>query len=165
MTGPIEETRDMTETKSLDGGAPDFLAALQTIADAIRTGTAVLTNDTAIPTANQARSILDYLVMRQLLGRSDGVNRLVAASREGNKIRFPSVPAEVALVAVHTDDGKAPEVRPLDAPFAQSPSSGSTERTVTLNRITNRQPLIRIELQRADGLPILLGPRLPGVPA
>jgi hypothetical protein len=168
---------DEEKTQRDDGAVADgaatgtqLLAALETIATAIRTGTSVLTNDRSTPTAPQARSTLDYLVIRQMLGRGDGTDRTVAAFRnctgDGRTVSFPNAPAEAVTAAIHTDDGRPPEVLALEddsgttGRTAQKGQQRTQARKVTLGQITKEQPLTRIELRNADGLPIRLGPRL-----
>ena len=106
------------------------------------------------PSAEQARVILDYNVLSGLLGRAGRVAPVVSATRAGNVITFlDPIPAGATQVAVTPARG-AVEVVPIDL----------TDRIAVLVTMPQTQPLVRVELQTATGIPVALGPRLPADP-
>jgi hypothetical protein len=148
----------------------EVLEAIKAVADAIAANTAVITGNgsttttTREPTLTQARAILDYLVVGELLARLGFKGRVVSALREGNIIHLVGVPSEIDGVPVNP---KRAVVTPGVGGTAQtvdlkSDGTNPTARKVTLDRdkIPDAVAIIRIELQDDKGVPVALGPRL-----
>jgi hypothetical protein len=173
VTPPQSNQKVTVSAKSLE----DVLEALQGVAAAIAANTAAITPNGGggdgsttppprKPTVVQARSILDYLVVSQLLSRIGFVGRVVSASRDENFIRLRGVPTEidgipvtVTQVRVTPAGGGQSEIAQLDPP-----GTVPGERTFTLSVITETQPIVRIELLTDGGVPVALGPRLAASP-
>lgn len=129
--------------------------AVQQILDALAGLTDVIAGrsaqDQREPSAEQARVILDYDVLSGLLGRLGRVAPVVSATRNGNTIDFiDPLPVAAVKVAVTPRRG-AVEVVPIDL----------TENSAELDTTPQSEPLVRVELQTAAGIPVALGPRLP----
>jgi hypothetical protein len=152
----------------------EVLEAIKNVADAIATNTAVISGSSSgngsgtdptvrQPTITQSRSVLDYLVVSQLLSRLGFGGRIVQARRESGKlVRLRNVPQVI--------DGRAVVVK-----FAQvTPRFGTAENVeledssdpdpglkfFRLANIEDNVEIVRIELQDKDGVPVALGPRL-----
>lgn len=157
----------------------DILEALQTVAANLAANTAggsrtdgsggATTTAEREPTVVQSRAILDYLAVNQLLSRVGVAGRIVSASRDCQVIRLAGIPTTIDGVPVTLTQalvtpggGGASQLAPLendpDAP------GEATRRRVTVDQIDIRRPIVRIELQDADGIPRALGPRLAPVP-
>jgi hypothetical protein len=118
-----------------------------------------------------AANHLDYLAIQELMGRRGGPrdpgNSVVfAAAREKrgttnfSTITVFDLPADASRLAVFTVRGAPTEtVDVADGSDVESVNSSSSF-NFDLNTVTNDQAIIRLELQRADGYPIRLGPRL-----
>jgi hypothetical protein len=188
---PSSQTNDKVtvSTKSLE----DVLAALQTIADNIAANTAAGAGTNGggsggnggggggggggstgqrVPNVVQSRVILDYLALGELLARVGLTGRIVSASRECEVIRLRRLPttsdgAQVATHALVTPGGGGDEQLAQLEPDPEIPDDpdnpANNVRLVTVNQIDLRQPIVRIELQDAAGVPIALGPRLAAV--
>jgi hypothetical protein len=114
------------------------------------------------PSLPQASVALDYLAVRELLGRADATepdSHFVPVARNGNVLNVFDVPGEAADVAVFTGFGAAAEVVALGT---QTPVKGSSPAyySVTLSKVPPTAVITRLELRRGDGRPIRLGPRL-----
>jgi hypothetical protein len=166
-----------TESSTPDRTLSEILAALQSIAAAVNRGTDVLVDpaDTRQPNQEQSTTILDYLVLRELVGRqADGTRRTVAATRFRGVVVFDGpIPGDAAKVAVFTRRSIAPDEVPVitedDSVITGlvkkqrgSGSSGGGDPVlgVVLDTVTDDQPIVRVELRRADELAVALGPRL-----
>jgi hypothetical protein len=164
-------------TNPPDPTLPQILAALQSIAAAVNRGTDVLVDpaDTRTPNQEQSTTILDYLVLRELAGRqADGTRRTVAATRfVGQLVAFDGpIPDEATKVAVFTRRSIAPDETPditddtavvdlvRKRRGSTSGGSGDLELAITLDTVTDDQPIVRLELRRDDDLAVALGPRL-----
>jgi hypothetical protein len=125
---------------------------------------------TEVP-AEVATNHLDYLAIQELMGRRGGpkdpLNSVVFAATRTRKeetdfstitVNLPPGPFKLAVFTVR---GAPTETvgRPQDGEPVTS-DGGSSDVNFTLTKVTNDQPIIRLELQRADGYPIKLGPRL-----
>jgi hypothetical protein len=170
---PSPQTSDKVtvSAKSLE----DVLAALQAIADNIAASTAVgagsnsdgggsTTPTERVPTVVQSRAILDYLAVNQLLARVGIAGRIVSASRECQVIRLRGIPTAVDGVPVTVTQalvtpggGGASQLAQIE----DDPDDPDDQiRRVVVDQIDVRQPIVRIELQDANGVPVALGPRL-----
>ncbi|TCN41815.1 hypothetical protein EV644_104197 [Kribbella orskensis] len=127
---------------------------------------------TEVP-ANVAANHLDYLAIRELMGRDrrppDPATSLVFAAsrtRRGNTnfstIRIYTAPAEATQLAVFATAGPATEIVALPDGGVDK-TSGEEFVDVDLSVVTNDRPIIRLELLREDGYPLRLGPRLAAV--
>lgn len=154
-----------------------ILAALQSIAAAVNRGTDVLVDpaDKRTPNQEQSTTILDYLVLRELVGRqADGTRRTVAATRfTGGLVVFDGpIPNAATRVAVFTRRSVAPDETPvisddsvvIDLVKMHRGSKGvgarDPELAIVLDTVTDDQPIVRLELRRDDDLAVALGPRL-----
>jgi hypothetical protein len=156
----------------------EVLEALKDVADALAANTAAIAgsgggngsgngngsdNGVRQPTVTQARSILDYLVVSQLLSRIGFVGRVVQARREANKlVRLRNVPTEIEGKAVVV---KFARVTPRfgAAETAELQDSSDPDPGLKFFRLVNIEDdteIVRIELQDRDGVPVALGPRL-----
>ena len=121
------------------------------------------------PTPEQSATILDYLVLREVVGRAaDEKSRVVTAERRPSRtIAFPDSPwiDDDTRVAVFTARGLPAEVVGMNGTTGRGTTGASktAERTVTLTRVDDTQPIIRIEIRRADDIAVALGPRLAAV--
>lgn len=167
-----------TETNSNpDQTLPQILAALQAIAAAVNRGTDVLVNpsDDRAASQEQSTTIVDYLVLRELVGRQfDGVRRTVGATRfSGQEVVFDgNFPGTAAKVAVFTRRSAAPDEVPeivdLSAVTERRKQRGRSGGGgdsgplfgFVLTVVTDDQPIVRLELRGADDLALALGPRL-----
>lgn len=174
---PSSQTNDQVtvSAKSLE----DVLAALQSVAAAITASTTAdnseggsggggSTTTERQPTAVQSRAILDYLAVNQLLSRVGIAGRIVSAFRDCQDIRLRGVPTSIDGVPVTVAQARVTPangasqtavVQPPDDPNDPDPV-----RVVTVDQIDIRQPIVRIELQDPNGVPLALGPRLAPVP-
>ena len=158
---------------------PQILVALQSIADAVNRGTELIVDsaDERSPSKEQSTTIVDYLVLRELVGRQfDDVRRTVDATRfAGQFVLFDGpVPTAASTVAVFTRRSVAPEdlVKIVDVDDPElvnrvkkqrgSPrGSGVTSFLgFVLENVTDDEPIVRIELRDAEDLAVALGPRL-----
>ena len=159
-----------------------ILAALQSIAAAVNRGTDVLVDpaDTRTPNQQQSTTILDYLVLRELVGRqADGTRRTVAATRfSGGLVAFDGpIPDTATRVAVFTRRSVAPDEtavitddsvvfdlvrmhRGSKAVGSKAAGAGDPALAIQLDTVTDDQPIVRLELRRDDDLAVALGPRL-----
>jgi len=160
-----------------DPTLPQILAALQAIADAVDRGTDVLVDpaDERAPTQEQSTTIVDYLVLRELVGRqADERRRTVGATRftPQTVIFDGEIPADAAQVAVFTRRSAAPDDL-VDILFDDGPvvdlvkkvrgrrqSSSDPVIGFVLDNVTDDQPIARIELRDVDDFAVALGPRL-----
>jgi hypothetical protein len=80
----------------------------------------------------------------------------------GGQIAFPDAPPieDDVRVAFFTERGNPAEVVTVGG---RSRAKNSAERTVTLTQVDDTQPIIRIEIRRADEIAVALGPRLAAV--
>ena len=152
----------------------DLLAELKRIADALNDPRPVAL-DAEVP-ATAAGSNLDYLVLRQLMGRvprdGEDVKVVPAGRRRGTGGSAPKavlvlgpVPEHVDEVAVFTHRGEPAEVVQLSTYNPQVSKSGAIATTdFQLTTVTNDQVITRLEFRRGeDHYPLALGPRLPVV--
>jgi len=148
-----------------------ILSKLTAIAEALATGTPPPRTP---PSLEQAQTIVDYLVLREVVGRrADETSRVVSAIRRtGGVIAFSDTPPieDDTQVAVFTERGTPAEVRPLDpkgtpqqSGTGSTGSGGLSERTITLQVVEDDQPIIRIEIRDGDNQAVALGPRLAAV--
>lgn len=154
-----------------------ILAALQSIAAAVNRGTDVLVDpaDTRTPNQEQSTTILDYLVLRELVGRqADGTRHTVAATRfSGGLVAFDGpIPDTATRVAVFTRRSVAPDETPLISDDSvvidivkmhrrsKAVGAADPELAIQLDTVTDDQPIVRLELRRDDNLAVALGPRL-----
>jgi hypothetical protein len=161
-----------------DKTLPQILAALQSIADAVNRGSELIVDnaDERSPSQEQSTTIVDYLVLRELVGRQfDEVRRTVDAIRlPGQVVIFDGpVPAAATKVAVFTRRSVAPDDRVdivVDDPVivdlqkklrgSTGGSSGDPVIGFVLENVTDDQPIVRVELREAEDLAVALGPRL-----
>lgn len=182
-------------TTPRDSGAPEhdhpdqtlsqILAALQAIAAAVNRGTDVLVDpaDDRAASQEQSTTIVDYLVLRELVGRQfDGVRRTVGATRfSGQEVAFDGdIPATAAKVAVFTRRSVAPD-EVVDVVDLSSIVDGRRKQRggprggagggaggdgsgpvpgFLLGVVTDDQPIVRVELRGDDDRALALGPRL-----
>ena len=170
-------TRSSTPSSD-DKTLPQILAALQSIADAVNRGSELIVDnaDERSPSQAQSTTIVDYLVLRELVGRQfDGVRRTVDAIRiPGQVVIFEGpVPAAATKVAVFTRRSVAPDDNVdivVDDPVivdlqkklrgTTRGSSGDPVIGFVLENVTDDQPIVRVELREAEDLAVALGPRL-----
>jgi hypothetical protein len=187
-------TRSTTPEPS-DQTLPQILAALQAIADAVNRGTEVLVDpsDDRAASQEQSTTIVDYLVLRELVGRQfDGLRRTVGATRfSGQRVEFDGdIPATATKVAVFTRRSVAPDevvqivdlssvdarkrrrTRTAGSTAGDDSSSGSSgdgggdddpQLGFELDVVTDDQPIVRLELRDDADLAVALGPRLASV--
>jgi hypothetical protein len=119
------------------------------------------------PAGAAAASNIDYLVLRQLMGRirRDGEPVVIfsAARRKGSGshpvLTLGSVPEDAEKLAVFTQRGDPAEVVALSGhPTPYTATSKPVEYQLTT--VTNEQVITRLEFRRADDYPLALGPRL-----
>jgi hypothetical protein len=152
-----------------------ILAALQSIAAAVNRGTDVIVDraDERPASQEQSTAIVDYLVLRELVGRqADEVRRTVGATRSGQVVEFDGdPPANAVKVAVFTRRSATPDEVPDIVDLASLPdklkkqrrtrgSGGDTVFGFVLKNVANNQPIVRLELRDAENLAVALGPRL-----
>jgi hypothetical protein len=177
----------MAPTLNHDDRLEEILSRLTDIAQALVTSTPPPRTPV---TQEQSATIVDYLVLREVVGRrADETSRVVGARRHADQvIEIDPSPllCDDGRIAVFTRRGTPAEVVQLDpggvdliksAGSAESAgaagtagsagsrrSSGSAQTTestrVTLQNIQDSQPIIRIEIRRADDTVVALGPRL-----
>lgn len=159
-----------------------ILAALQSIAAAVNRGTDVIVDNADERQASQEQStaIVDYLVLRELVGRqADGNRRTVGATRfTGKTVVFDGpIPANAAKVAVFTrrgvapdevaditvDDGSVVDVVRKQRGTRRGSGGGDPVVGFVLADITDDRPIARIELRDAGDFAVALGPRLAAV--
>jgi hypothetical protein len=155
--------------------APDLqgvLAALEKVADALATNTAELqtvqhngstntTRDDRRASVEQGRTVLNYQVISQMLGRATEADLTVLVQRvraqDGrDTVHIFNTPAEADKAAVLAAGDPRPELLAL--------TGQGGEKTVILDR-TAEKDIDRLELLDNTGSPIRLGPRLPRLPA
>ena len=168
---------DQNTHPPVDQTLPQILAALQSIAAAVNRGTDVLVNpaDDRTPSREQSTTIIDYLVLRELVGRqADEKRRTVAATRfsDGLVVFDGDIPETARTVAVFTRRVAAPDevagitddsvvVDRLKKHRSSSGSGGGgTVLGFLLHTVTDDQPIVRLELRGDDDLAVALGPRL-----
>jgi hypothetical protein len=143
----------------------DILDQLTKIAGALVTPPPPTSRAPATP--EQSATIVDYLVLRQLVGRiADGTSRVLAAERRtGGVLVFEAGPPfeTGTRVAVFTGRGNPAEVVTLGTVVDLRKSGGSGEQTVTLTAVADTEPIVRIEIRRPDDTTVALGPRLAAV--
>ena len=131
-----------------DDQLQQILSKLTTIAEALATGTPP-PRTPASP--EQAQTIVDYLVLREVVGRpADETSRVISAIRRtGGVIAFPDTPpiGDDTQVAVFTERGTPAEVRPVEPKGTPQPvgsaatgSGGSPERTITSSTGSGNSP-------------------------
>jgi hypothetical protein len=171
----------MASTPPNDPTLPKILAALESIAAAVNRGTDVLVDpaDERAPSQEQSTTIVDYLVLRELVGRQfDGTRRTVAATRfaDGIVVIDSALPATATKVAVFTTRSIAPDevadiVEITDGPELDivakargvRRSAISSVTGIVLGVVADNQPIVRLELRRDDDLAVAVGPRLSAV--
>ena len=140
----------------------EILSRLTTIAEALGTGTPPPRTPA---TPEQSATIVDFLVLSEVVGRiADGTSRVVSAERRtGGVLAF----ADAVPVGRRRPDrgvhrsGQPGRDRPRSAPLSARAARPSAP--VTLGTVTDNQPIIRIEIRRADDITVALGPRLAAV--
>jgi hypothetical protein len=141
----------------------DALDELRNLVTAVNQGTRALSRvgqRTNEPNLLQASVALDYRAIRQLLGRQDGEeSHFIEVARTGNKLDLFNVPSIATDVAVFTGPGRPAEILALGGIVAAGGATAA-HHTVTLTTVPRTTVIIRIEVRRADGVPIRLGPRL-----
>jgi hypothetical protein len=157
----------------------DILDALQSIAASVQRGSDRLgLGDTREPSGPQAAAVLDYLVLRELVGRqADETRRTLDAIRfPGQVVAFASdVPDDATAVAVYTRRSAEPdEVVELDPTVVVDlAATGSSRGKVIaassnpktpgpaffLSTVRDDQPIVRLEVRAAERA-VALGPRL-----
>jgi hypothetical protein len=165
-------------TPPQDPTLAQILEALKSIAAAVNRGTDAIADSTEERSASQEQStaIMDYLVLRELVGRqADGIRRTVGATRFTDKtvIFNGEIPAAAAKVAVFTRRSAAPdEVADIlvdEGPIVdvvkkqRGVRRGDSSDPVigfVLNNVADDQPIARLELRDAGDLAVALGPRL-----
>jgi hypothetical protein len=185
---PPEKPKQVTvSAESLE----EVLAAIKKVADAIAANTAVITDSASDrggsgrggggngtdPTVRQpldiqSRTIVDYLVVSQLLSRLGFDGRVVQARREGGKkVRLRNVPTAIdnkpvvpkkALVTPRAGAAETVDLRQdsLDPKGPRTAKPDPSLKFFTLQNIQDNQEIVRIELQDESGVPLALGPRL-----
>jgi hypothetical protein len=154
-----------------DDQLQQILSKLTAIAEALAAGTPPSRTPASL---EQAQTIVDYLVLREVVGRpADETSRVVSAIRRtGGVIAFPGTPPieDDTQVAVFTERGTPAEVRPIEATgtpqlgvSGPTGSGSSSERTISLQVVEDGQPIIRIEIRDGDNQAVALGPRLAAV--
>jgi hypothetical protein len=155
----------------------EVLEAIKRVADAIATNTAVITGSgggngdgggrtdptVRTPTNTQSRSIVDYLVVSQLLSRIGFAGRVVQARREADGVvRLRNVPTDIDGIPVLITQARvtprfgAGETAQLQDSSDPDPGLKFFE----LETIADDVEIVRIELQNNAGVPLALGPRL-----
>lgn len=153
-------------------GKPEFDALLEEIrkiANALNNPRSrALSNEP--PAGAAAASNIDYLALRQLMGRVPrGGEKVVvfpAARKKGHGsqtiLTLGPVPEGAAKIAVFTRRGEPADV--VDLTGHPTPyTSKSKPADFPLSNVTNDQVISRLEFRRADDYPLALGPRLPVV--
>jgi hypothetical protein len=159
-----------------DQTLPQILAALQSIAAAVNRGTDVIVDaaDERPASQEQSTAIVDYLVLRELVGRqADEVRRTVGATRfSGKVVEFDGeIPAHAVTVAVFTRRSVVPDEVPDIVDLGSIPerlkkqrrtrdSGGDPVPGFVLENVADDQPIVRLELRDAEDLAVALGPRL-----
>jgi hypothetical protein len=159
-----------------DQTLPQILAALQSIAAAVNRGTDVIVDaaDERPASQEQSTAIVDYLVLRELVGRqADEVRRTVGAIRfSGQVVEFDGeIPANAVTVAVFTRRSVVPDEVPDIVDVGSIPerlkkqrrtrgSGGDPVLGFVLENVADDQPIVRLELRDAENLAVALGPRL-----
>jgi hypothetical protein len=155
----------------------EVLAAIKRVADAIATNAAVITGSgggngdgggrtdptVRTPTNTQSRSILDYLVVSQLLSRLGFAGRVVQALREANgRVRLRNVPTNIdGIPVLITQVRVTPRFGAGETAQLQDSSDPDPGlKFFDLQTIEDNVEIVRIELQNSDGVPLALGPRL-----
>jgi hypothetical protein len=163
-----------------DQTLPQILAALQSIAAAVTRGTELIVDaaDERPASQEQSTAIVDYLVLRELVGRQfDELRRTVAATRgAGQQVEFDgAIPAEAVKVAVFTRRTTAPDevadivdlssvdLRKRQGARRGSNGGGDSVPGFQLSVVTDDRPIVRLELRDAADLAVALGPRLASV--
>jgi hypothetical protein len=174
-----------TPTPQPDPTLTQILEALKSIAAAVNRGTDAIADSTEERAASQEQStaIMDYLVLRELVGRqADGIRRTVGVTRYTDKtfVFDGDIPAAAAKVAVFTrrsvapdevadivvDDGSILDVARKQRGGARRGGSGGGGGGgdpvigFTLDDVADDQPIARLELRDAGDLAVALGPRL-----
>jgi hypothetical protein len=152
----------------------ELLAEITKIAVALNNPRSTSLSD-EVPVGAAARN-LDYLVLRQLMGRirRDGeavaifpVGRKRGTAQSGGKaiLTVGPVPDDAEKLAVFTQRGDPAFV--VDLVGHQASYDAKTRTTTTtdypLENVTNDQVITRLEFRRDDDYPLALGPRLPVV--
>lgn len=157
-----------------DQTLPEILKALQSIAAAVTRGTDLIVDaaDERPASQEQSTTIVDYLVLRELVGRqSDEVRRTVAATRFAEQVAFDgAIPADAVKVAVFTRRSIAPDevadivdlssVGVHKRQGARGSGGGDPVPGFRLSKVADTQPIARLELRDTDDLAVALGPRL-----
>ncbi|MFC7531766.1 hypothetical protein [Actinoplanes sp. GCM10030250] len=168
-----------TNPPPYDQTLAQILTALESIAAAVNRGSELIVDnaDERQASQDQSTAIVDYLVLRELVGRqADGNRRTVGATRFTDKVVVfdGQIPATAAKVAVFTRRSVAPdevaEIAFDDGPIVDlvrkqrgtRRGNGGSEPVVgfVLANVTDDQPIARIELRDAADLAVALGPRL-----
>ena len=154
-----------------------ILAALQAIATAVDRGSDVLVNpsDDRPPSQEQSTTILDYLVLRELVGRqADQTRRTVAATRltsAGWSSSTARSPQTATKGAVFTRRSIAPDevadISDIGSLVKKLDSKRASGLGIELDivKVPDGQPIVRLELRQDDDLAVALGPRLAPVTA
>lgn len=108
----------------------------------------------------QVAELLDYLVLRELMGRRFGETRVVAASRQANPavLVVRTIPTGATEVLVFTGQADGNEV--LAQTIDLTKPYGRTTTQFALDPAVDGKEISRLVFRTADHLPIALGPRL-----
>jgi hypothetical protein len=149
-------------------GKPEFDALLdeiRKIASALNSPRSRALSDEP-PLGAAATSSVDYLALRQLMGRvrRDGEQDAVfpAGRKRGGThavLSLGPVPDDATQLAVFTGRGDPAEVVDLSG-HSTAFAASSTPADFQLKTVTNDQVITRLEFRRADQYPLALGPRL-----
>lgn len=123
------------------------------------------------PSLAAAARNLDYLALRQLMGRVRLDDEPVAIGSARRKrgpggataksiITLESLPPGAVKLAVFTQRGDPAEVVPLTSHPTPYVRGTSKPQDYLLTTVTNEQVITRLEFRRNDDRPIALGPRL-----
>jgi hypothetical protein len=150
-------------------GKPEFdalLAEITKIAVALNNPRSISLSDE--PPAAAAPSHIDYLALRQLMGRipREGEPGVVFPAGRVNAggshpaIELGPVPADTAKLAVFVNRTKVEDVD-LTTHTYDLKKKSTTQHPLKI--VTHDQVITRLEFRRADDYPLALGPRLPVV--
>lgn len=152
-------------------GKPEFDALLAEISKiAVALNNPRTTELSEEPSAAAAASNVDYLAVRQLMGRvpREGEPGVVFPAGRVNgggthpQIELGPVPNDVAKLAVFVGRGNKVEDVDLTKHPTYDPQKKNTK-TYQLTVVTHDQVITRLEFRRTDDYPLALGPRLPVV--
>jgi hypothetical protein len=148
----------------------DLLTELKNIATAVQNGTLELTNWRSERTRGEVDSsraplLLDYQVICELMGRGDPTKprtfearRTPSTSSKLSLLTLKQLPSGGAKVAIFIRPNSPAEVVDFLKPYSDGESI-----ELHLREVKDDEPIVRLELRRADNYPIALGPRLGAV--